>query len=78
MGKNNPIPQQDFSSLSFGEAVFSMTLEKLDWGLGGQGAPKQHIRLQHILTDDGESYQADCSYQVDGEGIYDSYSFLSR
>lgn len=75
--KGNPITQQDFSSLSFGKAVFSMTLEKLDWGLEAQGAPKQHIRLQHTLTDDGESYQVDCSYQVDGEGIHVSYSFLS-
>lgn len=40
--EGNPITQQDFSSLFFGGAVFAVTLQKLDGGLGPQGAPKQH------------------------------------
>lgn len=38
----DPITRQGFSSLFFGGAVFAVTLQQPDRGLGLQGAPKQH------------------------------------
>lgn len=40
--EGNLITQQDFSTLFFGGAVFAVTLQELDRGLGPQEAPKQH------------------------------------